>query len=126
MGTIDRCPRRKYHSLLTVREPGIGEPLNLVAELEEWFEVGGETFALHSYDCGNVVEPNGMQYLVEFEPQPRWTYRFAGLTIIRELWLEDGADAVWLRCRAGDCPGDGHCRSPVANPNPVPPAAPAC
>jgi glycogen debranching enzyme len=97
MGTIDRCPRRKYHSLLTVREPGIGEPLNLVAELEEWFEVGGETFALHSYDWGNAVEPNGVQYLAEFDPQPRWTYRFAGLTIIRELWLEDGADAVWLR-----------------------------
>jgi len=97
MGTIDRRPRRKYHSLLTVREPGIGEPLNLVAELEEWFEVGGETFALHSYDWGSTVEPNGVQYLVEFDPQPRWTYRFAGLDVIRELWLEDGADAVWLR-----------------------------
>ena len=35
MGTIDRRPRRKYHSLLTVREPGVGEPLNLLAELEE-------------------------------------------------------------------------------------------
>ena len=97
MGTIDRRPRRKYHSLLTVREPGIGEPLNLVAELEEWFEVGGETFGLHSYDWGNAVEPNGVQYLVEFDPQPRWTYRFAGLNVIRELWLEDSADAVWLR-----------------------------
>ncbi len=55
MGTIDRRPRRKYHSLLTVREPGIGESLNIVAELEEWFEVGGEKFALHSYDWGNAV-----------------------------------------------------------------------
>ncbi|MDH3625782.1 MAG: amylo-alpha-1,6-glucosidase [Myxococcales bacterium] len=97
MGTIDRRPRRKYHSLLTVREPGIGGPLNIAAELEEWFEVGGETFALHSYDWGNAVEPNGVQYLVEFDPQPRWTYRFAGLDVIRELWLEDGTDAVWLR-----------------------------
>ena len=38
MGTIDRCPRRKYHGLLTVREPGVGEPLNMVAEVEEWLE----------------------------------------------------------------------------------------
>lgn len=25
MSTIDRCPRRKYHSPLTVREPGVGQ-----------------------------------------------------------------------------------------------------
>lgn len=25
VSTIDRCPRRKYHSLLTVREPGVGQ-----------------------------------------------------------------------------------------------------
>lgn len=97
MGTADRCPRRKYHSLLTVREPGEGEPLNLVAELEEWFEVGSESFALHGYDWGNTVEPNGADYLAEFDPQPRWTYRFADLQVVRELWLEDDADAVWLR-----------------------------
>ena len=42
MGTIDRCPRRKYHGLLTVREPGVGEPLNMVAEVEEWLKVGDE------------------------------------------------------------------------------------
>ena len=98
MGTIDRRPRRKYHSLLTVREPGVGEPLNLLAELEEWFLVGDERYALHSYDWGNAhIEPNGVQYLTEFEAQPRWTYRFGDLTLVRELWLEDDADAVWIR-----------------------------
>jgi len=98
MGTIDRCPRRKYHSLLTVREPGVGGPLNMVAEVEEWFQVGdGERVALHSYNWGNAVEPNGVDYLTRFEPLPRWTYQFAGLTVTRELWLEDRADAVWIR-----------------------------
>jgi predicted glycogen debranching enzyme len=97
MGTIDRCPRRKYHSLLTVREPGVGEPLNMVAEVEEWFQVGDERIALHSYNWGNTVEPNGIDYLTRFEPLPRWTYQFLGLTVTREVWLEDHADAVWLR-----------------------------
>ncbi len=98
MGTIDRCPRRKYHSLLTVREPGVGEPLNMVAEVEEWFDVGAdEEIALHSYDWGSTVEPTGVDYLTRFEPLPRWTYQFAGLTVTRELWLEDDADAVWIR-----------------------------
>jgi predicted glycogen debranching enzyme len=97
MGTIDRCPRRKYHSLLTVREPGVGEPLNMVAEVEEWFHVGKERVALHSYNWGNTVEPKGIDHLTRFEPLPRWTYHFHGLTVTRELWLEDGADAVWIR-----------------------------
>jgi predicted glycogen debranching enzyme len=97
MGTVDRCPRRKYHGLLTVREPRVGEPLNMVAEMEEWFQVGDETVALHSYNWGNTVEPNGIDYLTRFEPLPRWTYQFSGLTVTREVWLEDHADAVWLR-----------------------------
>ena len=98
MGTIDRCPRRKYHGLLTVREPGIGGPLNMVAELEEWFDVGGSSeVALHSYDWGSVIEPRGIDYLVQFEPMPRWTYALAGLTVTREIWMEEDADAVWLR-----------------------------
>lgn len=97
MGTIDRRPRRKYHSLLTVREPGVGDPLNLIAELEEWFIVGDQRVALHSYDWGDAVEPNGVEHLVDFDPQPRWTYGFEGLTVTRELWLEDTEDAVWIR-----------------------------
>ncbi len=97
MGTIDRCPRRKYHSLLTVREPGVGEPVNMVAEVEEWLKVGDERIALHSYNWGNTVEPNGVDYLCRFEPLPRWTYEFGGVTFTRELWLEDDDDAVWIR-----------------------------
>jgi predicted glycogen debranching enzyme len=97
IGTIDRCPRRKYHSLLTVREPGVGEPLNMVAEVEEWFRVDDEEVALHSYSWGNTIEPRGVDYLTRFEPIPRWTYQFAGLTVSRELWLEDQTDAVWIR-----------------------------
>lgn len=76
----------------------MGEPVNMVAELEEWFDVGDEgEVGLHSYDWGNTIEPQGIDYLTRFEPMPRWTYSFAGLTLTRELWLEDEADAVWIR-----------------------------
>jgi predicted glycogen debranching enzyme len=98
MGTIDRCPRRKYHGLLTVREPGVGEPLNMVAELEEWLDVGEDTeVALQSYDWGSAIEPRGIDYLTRFEHFPRWTYRVADLSFTRELWMEEDADAVWVR-----------------------------
>lgn len=97
MGTIDRRPRRKYHSLLTVREPGVGDPLNMVAEVEEWLSIGGTEVAFHSYDWGKVVEPTGIDYLTRFEAAPRWTYQVTGITVTRELWLEEDADAVWIR-----------------------------
>jgi predicted glycogen debranching enzyme len=80
-----------------VREPGVGEPINMVAEVEEWFQIGDEKVALHSYNWGSAIEPNGVDYLTRFEPLPRWTYAFSGLTVTRELWLEDDADAVWIR-----------------------------
>ena len=96
MGTIDRRPRRKYHGLLTIREPVVGDPLNVVAEVEEWFIVGDQRFALHSYDWGGWIEPMGIEKLVDFEEGPTWTYEFATLTVTRELRLEDDADAVWL------------------------------
>jgi predicted glycogen debranching enzyme len=98
MGTIDRCPRRKYHGLLTVREPGVGEPVNMVAEVEEWLRLpDGEEVALHSYDWGDAIEPKGIDYLTRFEATPRWTYAVSGITLTRELWLEEEADAVWIR-----------------------------
>ena len=69
----------------------------MVAEVEEWFLVGGARVALHSYNWGSTVEPKGIEYLCRFEPLPRWTYQFSGITFTREVWLEDGRDAVWIR-----------------------------
>ena len=98
MGTIDRCPRRKYHGLLTVREPGVGEPLNTVAEVEEWLSLpDGVEVGLHSYEWGDAIEPKGIDYLTRFEATPRWTYAVSGITLTRELWLEERVDAVWIR-----------------------------
>ncbi len=96
MGTVDRLPRRKYHGLLTVREPDVGEPLNLLAEVEEWFSIGDESFALQPYDWGRPTNLPASPYLVDFDPSPCWTYRFSGLTVRRELSLEPKTDALWL------------------------------
>lgn len=70
----------------------------MVAELEEWLDVGEDAeIGLHSYDWGNAIEPRGIEYLAHFEHFPRWTYRVADLTFTRELWMEEDADAVWIR-----------------------------
>lgn len=96
MGTVDRLPRRKYHGLLTMREPEVGEPLNILAEVEEWFSIGDDSYALQPYDWGRPMDLPASPYLVDFDPSPGWTYRFSGLTVRRELSLESATDAVWL------------------------------
>ena len=97
MGTVDRVPRRKYHSLLTVREPGFGEALNTLAEVEEWIDIDDKHFALHSYDWGDAIEPPAAQHLVGFDPAPRWTYDLDGLCLERSLWLDDDEDTLWIK-----------------------------
>lgn len=45
-GSVDRRLRRKYHALLTVRNPGRGDPWNVLSELLETVEVEGQTIQL--------------------------------------------------------------------------------
>jgi predicted glycogen debranching enzyme len=46
LGCVDRKLRRKYHALLTVRDPGRGDPWNLLADVRERFESGGPSTLL--------------------------------------------------------------------------------
>jgi predicted glycogen debranching enzyme len=41
-GCVDRRLRRKYHSLLTVREPGRGDAWNVLAEVREYLTIGDQ------------------------------------------------------------------------------------
>jgi predicted glycogen debranching enzyme len=43
---VDRKLRRKYHALLTVRDPGRGDPWNLLADVRERIELGGHELLL--------------------------------------------------------------------------------
>jgi glycogen debranching enzyme len=99
MGCIDRIPRRRYHSLLTLREPGEGEPLNAVAEIAETVVVGEHTWLLHALEYPTHVRPHGFAHLIEFkhDPLPTWRYRLGEMTLERTLQMDEDADVVWLR-----------------------------
>lgn len=99
LGTADRIPRRKYHSLLTVREPGVGDSLDVLAETAEAVITPEGTRLLHGLSFGNVVHPDGLAHLTRFErrPIPRWTYELGTLRVVRSVALAQDLDAVRVR-----------------------------
>jgi glycogen debranching enzyme len=81
LGCVDRKLRRKYHALLTVREPGHGEAWNVLAEVRETLHQGSFSEPLSDPRLGSRAE------LVSFTPFPHAThqYRVSGLTPAVEI-----------------------------------------
>jgi len=96
MGCVDRIPRRKYHGLLTVREPGTGEPLNTLLDVGEYIEMGDKLYLLSSFEFENRVEPKGFQHLEDFSfrPVPKWVYQVEQLRIERTVEIDASRDIV--------------------------------
>ncbi|MGK5089341.1 amylo-alpha-1,6-glucosidase [Bdellovibrionota bacterium FG-2] len=100
MSCVDRIPRRKYHSLLTIREPGFGEPLHAISEVAETFQTQPdaqgvrETFFLHSFNFEAQIHPHGFTHLEKFSyvPRPVWRYRVGEVQIERTLELDPNQD----------------------------------
>lgn len=105
MGSIDRIPRRKYHSLLVLRESGVGngersggDPFSTLVEVGEHLEVGSTLFMFYNFNFGERTEPKGYQHLQEFSPNPhpRWRYQLNPIQVDRELQLDPDRDIVRL------------------------------
>lgn len=95
-GCVDRKLRRKYHGLLTVREPGRGDAWSVVAELREHVTMNGERALL----CSPLTGEGERAELVGFDSPPYVThhYRALGLSIERSLRIA-AHDQVELRYR---------------------------
>ena len=98
-GTVAGANTRRYHALLlTARRPP-GERVVLVNHVEDWLDVGGQSFPLSTNVYPGAVHPVGYQHCTLFalNPWPTWTYRVGGLTVQRELCCVHGRDLVILR-----------------------------
>ncbi len=80
--TIVCCNTRKYHGLLVVpiREFGNVKHI-LLSTLDESLVVQGKAFNLGIHDYGQIYEPRGHKYIVDFsyDPYPSITYSVGGL-----------------------------------------------
>jgi predicted glycogen debranching enzyme len=94
-GCIDRKLRRKYHGLLTVREPGRGDAWSVLAELREYLVVDGQELLL----CDPLTGGSEAE-LVGFtaEPQARHHYRARDIDVERTVRF-GAADQLEVRYR---------------------------
>jgi glycogen debranching enzyme len=92
LGCVDRKLRRKYHALLTVREPGHGDAWNVLADVQEIVQQAAFSALLSDPREGADLAPRAdgapghaaqsTAELVSFTPFPHAThhYRLSGLT----------------------------------------------
>ncbi len=99
-GCVDRRLRRKYHSLLTVREPGRGEPWSVLADLRERLTVSSGSALERVLLCDPLGGEGAGGELIGFALTPACLHRYRALGVCVERELRfDAEDRVTLRYR---------------------------
>lgn len=98
--TIVNLNTRRYHGLLSVRQPKLG-PDNyvLLSYLEETVVFHEEVYQLGTHQYPGVIEPKGYLKLLEFSLAkiPTWRYEFGGGVLKKELLLASKSNQVLMR-----------------------------
>ena len=97
LGCVDRRLRRKYHALLTLREPGRGDPWNVIADARETLHLGDHAIML----ADPLARASEEAELLEFQHAPHvlHTYRAFDITVERRVRLASQHDQVEVRYR---------------------------
>ncbi len=98
--TIVGCNTRKYHGLLAVPVDKFGgHRYMLLSDLDETLLQHGMPFNLGIHCYGNIYEPRGHKYIVDYEmdPYPVITYRVGGMLFRKELLFVSGCDQLLIR-----------------------------
>ena len=98
--TIVGCNTRKYHGLLAVPIDRFGgHRYMLLSALDETLLQHGMPFNLGIHCYGDIYEPRGHKYIVDFEmdPYPVITYRVGGMLFKKEILFVVGAGQLLIR-----------------------------
>lgn len=107
--TIVCCNTRKYHGLFAVPvERFGGHRYMLLSALDETLLQHGMPFNLGIHCYGDVYEPRGHKYIVDFEmnPYPVITYRVGGMLFRKEILFVAGSDQLLIRYSLLDAHSD--------------------
>ncbi|MEZ5583453.1 MAG: glycogen debranching enzyme N-terminal domain-containing protein [Candidatus Competibacteraceae bacterium] len=102
-GTVAGTLTRRYHGLLIAPVyPPLGRNLVLAKADAELLEEG-QSWPLHTNRwSGGAVVPTGHVYLESFQLEgrmPVWHYTLEGVRIEQRIWLEPGANTVYVAFR---------------------------
>ena len=98
--TIVACNTRRYHGLLSVPVDNFGGgKYMLLSSVDESLEVNGKVFNLGIHRYGDIYEPRGHKYIVDFaaDPVPVITYRVGQIEFTKSILLVPDKDQVMLR-----------------------------
>ncbi len=98
--SIVTCNTRRYHGLLAVPVDAFGGRTHLLlSSLDESLILNGKQFNLGIHCYGNVYEPRGHKYIIDFEadPVPKITYRVGEMVLSKSILLVPDSDQVMIR-----------------------------
>ncbi|MGM9742478.1 MAG: glycogen debranching enzyme N-terminal domain-containing protein [Candidatus Cryptobacteroides sp.] len=98
--SIVACNTRRYHGLLGVPVDNFGESkYMLLSAVDESLSVNGKLFNLGIHCYGDIYEPRGHKYIVDFsaDPVPEITYRVGQIEFTKSILLAPDKDQVMLR-----------------------------
>lgn len=98
--TIVTCNTRRYHALLGVPIDRFGgDKYVLLSSLDESLVLGGKRFNLGIHRYGDIYEPRGHKYIVDFDadPVPQVTYKVGGIVLRKTIVLALDNDQIMIR-----------------------------
>ena len=98
--SIISCNTRRYHGLLAVTLDRFGgDRFLLLSCLDESIIVDGKRFNLGIHCYGDIYEPRGHKYIVDFvaDPVPQITYKVGDVLFRKSLLLSQDKDQVLVK-----------------------------
>ena len=98
--SIVTCNTRRYHGLLVVPVDSLGGgKYVLLSSLDESLLMNGRQFNLGIHCYGDVYEPRGHKYIVDFDadPEPKITYKVGGILFSKTILMVPDSDQVMIR-----------------------------
>lgn len=107
--SIVTCNTRRYHGLLAVPVDAFGGKKHLLlSSLDESLDLNGKRFNLGIHRYGDIYEPRGHKYIIDFEadPIPKITYRVGGIVFVKSILVVPDSDQVMIRFDLLEAPGE--------------------
>jgi len=105
--SIVTCNTRRYHGLLAVPVDRFGEDKYLLlSSLDESLVLRGKQFNLGIHCYGDIYEPRGHKYIVDFQadPVPQITYRVGSILFRKSIQLMKDSDQVLIKFEVLESP----------------------
>lgn len=98
--TIINCNTRRYHGLLAVTLDRFGgDKYMLLSAIDESFIVNNQQFNLGIHRYGELYDPRGHKYIVDFDadPVPTITYKVGEIIFRKSILLMPDKDQIMIR-----------------------------